>query len=213
MAWEKVALDLAQDAGVTIPDSQLIRVGDRHVLIVERFDRRGAVRIGYASAMTMLETADRDQRSYLEIAAAVEERSPAATAELRQLWRRIAFSVLISNTDDHLRNHGFLHQHGESWSLSPAFDLNPNPAPGPKDLSTAIDFDDTRASVTTLLRVADFFRLDASGALAVLAEVTRATANWRRVAASHGLTPRDLDDIELAFEHAEAEHARTLTKA
>src|SRR5580692_9786266 len=127
MAWEKVALDLARDAGVTVPDSQLIRVGDRNVLVVDRFDRRGTVRIGYASAMTMLEASDGDQRSYLEIAEVIEERSTAAAAELRQLWRRIAFSILISNTDDHLRNHGFLHERGDSWMLSPALDLNPNP--------------------------------------------------------------------------------------
>jgi serine/threonine-protein kinase HipA len=211
MAWEKVALDLAQDAGVTVPDSQLIRIGDRHVLIVDRFDRRGAARIGYASAMTMLEARDGDQRSYLEIAAVIEERSASATSDLRQLWRRMAFSILISNTDDHLRNHGFLHEHAESWSLSPAFDLNPNPAPGPKDLSTAIDFDDSRASVETVLSVADYFRLDDSQALDILAEVTRAAANWRRVAQTHGLTQRDLAEMEPAFEHPESQHARTLT--
>ena len=212
MAWEKVALDLARDAGVTVPDSQLIRIGDRNVLIVDRFDRRGTARVGYASAMTMLEASDGDQRSYLEIAEVIEERSTAATAELRQLWRRVAFSILISNTDDHLRNHGFLHEHGDSWMLSPAFDLNPNPQPGPKDLSTAIDYTDTRASVNTLMRVAAYFRLDASDALEVLATVTRAVARWRTVAKSHGLLQHDLDAMEPAFEHAETEQARALTK-
>ena len=86
MAWERVALDLARDAGVTVPDSRLIRIGDRNVLVVDRFDRRGTARIGYASAMTMLEASDGDQRSYLEIAEVIEQRSTAATAELRQLW-------------------------------------------------------------------------------------------------------------------------------
>ena len=142
----------------------------------------------------------------------IEERSAAATAELRQLWRRIAFSVLISNTDDHLRNHGFLHSRGDSWMLSPAFDLNPSPHPGPKDLSTAIDYTDTRASVDTLMRVAAYFRLDASDALEVLAEVTRAVTRWRTVAKSHGLLQRDLDVMEPAFEHAEGERARALTR-
>jgi serine/threonine-protein kinase HipA len=211
MAWEKVALDLARDAGVTVTDSQLLRVGDRHVLVVDRFDRDGGTRIGYASAMTMLEASDRDQRSYLEIAEVIEERSTAATTDLRQLWRRIAFSILISNTDDHLRNHGFLHQRGDSWALSPAFDLNPDPRPGPKDLSTAIDFTDTRASVDNLMRVADYFRLGTSAALAVVAEVTQAVARWRTVATSHGLRQRDLNEMEPAFQHAEAERALTLT--
>ncbi|MHB1596539.1 MAG: type II toxin-antitoxin system HipA family toxin [Streptosporangiaceae bacterium] len=153
-AWEKVALDLARDAGISVPDSRLLRLGDRSVLIVDRFDRRGPARIGYVSAMTMLEARDGDQRSYLEIADVIEQRSQSATADLRQLWRRIAFSILISNTDDHLRNHGFLHKHSDSWELSPAFDLNPNPAPGPKELRTAIDFYDTYASIDTLMSVA-----------------------------------------------------------
>ena len=170
MAWEKVALDLARDAEIAVPDSQLLRVGDRNVLVVDRFDRRGRARVGYASAMTMLEASDGDQRSYLEIAEVIEERSSAATAELRQLWRRMAFSISISNTDDHLRNHGFLHERGESWVLSPAFDLNPNPGPGPKNLSTRIDYDSTRASVDTLMSVAPEFRLDGGAALETLAK-------------------------------------------
>jgi serine/threonine-protein kinase HipA len=213
MAWEKVAHDLSRDAGVTVPDSQLIRVGDRHVHVVDRFDRRGAVRIGYASAMTMLEATDGDQRSYLEIAAVIEERSSAATADLRQLWRRMAFSILISNTDDHLRNHGFLHERGEAWTLSPAFDINPNPDPGPKDLSTAIDFTDTRASVNTLMNVSAYFRLDASTSLEVLAQVTRAVARWRSVAEAHGLRRQDCDVMAPAFEHAESARALALTES
>jgi serine/threonine-protein kinase HipA len=212
MAWEKAALDLAQDAGVIVPRSQLLRMGDRHVLIVDRFDRRDRARIGYASAMTMLEASDGDQRSYLEIAGVIEERSPTATADLRQLWRRIAFSILISNTDDHLRNHGFLHERGESWTLSPAFDLNPNPDSGPKELSTAIDFTDTRAEVETLMSVAAYFRLGTSDAIEVLAMVTRAVARWRDVAKSHGLSQQDLDVMEPAFEHTQGAQARALTK-
>ncbi len=210
MAWEKVALDLARDAQITVPDSQLLRLGERNVLVVDRFDRRGGARVGYASAMTMLEAMDGNQRSYLEIAEVIEERSLAATAELRQLWRRIAFTILISNTDDHLRNHGFLHERGESWTLSPAFDLNPSPGPGPKHLSTRIDYDSTRASIDTLMSVAPEFRLDAGGALEILAQVTRAVARWREVAISHGLQQHDQDMMEPAFEHAEARRARDL---
>ena len=160
--------------------------------------------------MTMLEASPGDQRSYLEIAEVIEERSPAATRDLQQLWRRMAFSVLISNTDDHLRNHGFLHERGESWTLSPAFDLNPNPDPGPKYLSTAIDFTDTRASVDTLMGVAGYFRLDADAALVVLTAVVNAVAAWRDVARSQGLTGREVELMKPAFEHPEAERARGL---
>ena len=212
MAWEKVALDLACDAGISVPDSRLIRVGDRSVLIVDRFDRQGAARIGYASAMTMLEASDGDQRSYLEIAEVIEERSTTVTADLHQLWRRICFSILISNTDDHLRNHGFLHERAESWVLSPAFDLNPNPEPGPKELSTAIDFYDYRASIDTLMGVAENFRLNVREAADVLAHVSSAVGRWRASAALHGLRPAEIEAMEPAFEHAEQDRAQAIAK-
>jgi serine/threonine-protein kinase HipA len=211
MAWEKVAHDLARVAGISLPESELIQVGDDHVFIVTRFDRRRGARVGYASARTMLNARYGDRRSYLEIAEVIAKRSPDATSDLHELWRRVAFSILISNTDDHLRNHGFLHVRADAWALSPAFDLNPSPGPGPRQLSTAIDGTDTTASVDTLMRVAEHFRLDWQAALDVLAEVTRAVSGWRDVAVSHGLQPADLDGMESAFEHTETERARTLT--
>jgi serine/threonine-protein kinase HipA len=211
MTWEKVAHDLARAAGISLPDSELVGVGGAHVFVVTRFDRREGRRVGYASARTMLNAGPDDQRSYLEIADVIAQRSPAAAADLRELWRRVAFSVLISNTDDHLRNHGFLHAGGGSWALSPAFDLNPNPAPGPKQLSTAIDGTDTTASVAALMRVAGYFGLDTIAALDVLADVTQAVAGWRDAAAARGLAEADADAMEPAFEHAETELARSLT--
>src|SRR5674476_640489 len=168
MAWEKTALDLAALAGINVAKSQLIQVDGRGVLIVDRFDRDGDIRIGYVSAMTMVEARDGDHRSYLDIAGVIEQRSPVATSDLRQLWRRIALSVLISNTDDHLRNHGFVHRSADSWVLSPAFDINPNPDPGPKHLATAIEADDTTANIDNLMGVAPLFRLDHDSALHVL---------------------------------------------
>jgi len=159
----------------------------------------------------MLEARGGGQRSYLEIAGVIEERSAATTADLNQLWRRMAFSILISNTDDHLRNHGFLHERADSWSLSPAFDLNPNPDPGPKELSTAIDFSDTRASVDTLMEVAEYFRLNADEANNVLTRVSSAVGRWRAVAATHGLQQADINAMEPAFEHAERKQAKALT--
>jgi serine/threonine-protein kinase HipA len=211
MTWEKVAHDLARAAGISLPDSELVEVGDARVFIVSRFDRQAGARVGYASARTMLNAGHGEQRSYLQIADVIEQRSPDPAADLAELWRRIAFSILISNTDDHLRNHGFLHQRSGSWALSPAFDLNPNPAPGPKQLSTAIDLTDTTASVDTLMSVAGRFGLDAGAALSVLAEVTHAVAAWRDVAVACGLQQEDLEAMEPAFEHAETERARALT--
>ena len=212
MAWEKVALDLAHEAGISVPTSQLIRVGGRSVLIVDRFDRRGAERVGYVSAMTMLEASDGDQRSYLEIAEVIEERSLAVTADLRQLWRRICFSILISNTDDHLRNHGFLHARAESWALSPAFDLNPSPAPGPKELSTAIDFYDAYARIDTLMGVSEYFRLNAREAADVLAQVSDAVGHWRTTATSCGMKQAEINAMAPAFEHPERDQAQAIAR-
>ncbi len=204
MAWEKVALDLARGAGIRVPDSTLLRIGGRSVLVIDRFDRRGDVRIGYVSALTMLEAADGEQRSYLDIAAIIEQHSTETSAELRELWRRIAFSVLISNTDDHLRNHGFLHAVGDAWALSPAFDLNPNPAPGTTYLSTAIDEHNTTATLDNVRAVAGFFRLDAKTVDSELVRVLTAVGQWRKIARKHGLSERECEDMAPAFRRADS---------
>jgi serine/threonine-protein kinase HipA len=211
--WEAVASELARRAGIEVPGVSLIDIDGRPVLIVDRFDRRAERRIPYVSAMTMLEAADRDQGSYLEIADVIETRSSAASDDLAQLWRRIAFSILISNTDDHLRNHGFLRRSTAGWSLSPAFDLNPNPEPGPRHLSTAIDFDETEARIETLLSVRREFRLGERGAFQVLKEVGEATSTWRDVAARTGLDRAAIEAMAPAFEHEEADAARRLAPA
>ncbi|EAQ00911.1 hypothetical protein JNB_12069 [Janibacter sp. HTCC2649] len=206
MAWEKVALELAARAGITVPTSSLLNLADRTVLVVDRFDRTReadggpAGRVGYVSAMTMLQATDGEQGSYLEIAEAIEMRSSRTTADLRQLWRRIIFSIVVSNTDDHLRNHGFLHEDGDTWQLSPAFDINPNPEPGPKHLSTAIDLGDDTASVELALSVADYFRLNAEEANEVIAEVQTAVSHWAPVARQHGLSSQEIAAMSWAFE-------------
>jgi len=210
MRWEAVALALARAAGICVEDWTLHTIDGRAVLIVDRFDRAGDLRIGYVSAMTMLQADDGDRGSYLEIAEVIERHSPSAGEDLRQLWRRIAFSILISNTDDHLRNHGFLRNSTAGWTLSPAFDLNPDPSPGAKHLSTAVDLDDTAASIDTLMDVAEYFRLHRDDARQVLGEVAEATSRWRVVAEQAGLSRAAVERLALAFEHDQAERARQI---
>ncbi|MGL5929342.1 MAG: type II toxin-antitoxin system HipA family toxin [Dermatophilaceae bacterium] len=212
MAWEKVALELAARAGINVAASTLLNLAGRNTLVVDRFDRTRdadggpAGRIGYVSAMTMLQSTDGRQGSYLEIAEAIETRSSHATADLRQLWRRIVFSILISNTDDHLRNHGFLHQGGDTWRLSPAFDVNPNPEPGTKHLTTAIDLGDDTASISLALAVADYFRLSAQAADDIVAQVRTAVSDWAPVARRYGLSSQEITAMSWAFD-AHSAHA------
>ncbi|MEO8887954.1 MAG: type II toxin-antitoxin system HipA family toxin [Jatrophihabitantaceae bacterium] len=206
MAWEKTAHDLAAAAGIDTPTMSLLMIDGRSVLVIDRFDRDPAGRrIGYASALTMLEARDGDTGDYLDIGAVIEQRSPAAGTELRQLWRRMVFGVLISNTDDHLRNHGFLHDNADAWRLSPAFDLNPDPEPGEQHLATAID-GDTIVRLDAVMQVAAHFRVN--DPLRVLGEVARAVSTWRQVAAANGLTRRDVDEMEPAF--AQLDRARAI---
>lgn len=207
--WEAVTLNLARDAGIDAASSALAEIAGRSVHMVDRFDRRGGLRVGYASAMTLLEASDGDSRSYLDLVEVIEESSDRATADLRELWRRIAFSILVGNTDDHLRNHGFLRVTAGGWSLSPAFDINPNPEPGPKLLSTSIDGRSNAASIELLLAVADLFRLDQGHALAVLAEVSEATSRWPEAARRLGLDRAAIEEMRPAFEHEEGELARS----
>ena len=212
MRWEAVALTLAERAGIAVPGFTLHTIAKKAVLIVDRFDRRGEQRVGYVSAMTMLEATDGDDGSYLDIADVVERQSPNAGDDLRQLWRRIAFSILISNTDDHLRNHGFLRTSTAGWSLSPAFDVNPDPRPGEKHLSTAIDYDSTAARIDTAIDVAEHFRLAPDEARAVLREVVDAVDRWRTTARQLGLDKSAIEQMKPAFEHRQAEVARAAAR-
>jgi serine/threonine-protein kinase HipA len=211
--WEAVALTLAADSGITVPEHELHVIENRPVLVVRRFDRGASSRIGYLSAMSMLQAKDGEQASYLEIGQVLEERSSDAASDLRELWRRIVFTILISNTDDHLRNHGFLRLSTAGWSLSPAFDLNPNPEGGAKQLATAIDETNTQASLATALEVAGLFRLSEAQARAIVAEVSAATERWRDIARATGLGGQQLERLEPAFEHEQSAAARELAAA
>ena len=151
-------------------------------------DRRQARRVAFMSALTALEASDHELRSYLEIAEFLRREGSAVNQDLRQLWRRIAVNVLISNTDDHLRNHGFLRApHG--WRLAPAYDLNHVPVDvTPRVHALAIDEFDGTASLETALAAAPQFGMTHQAARAAMAEVGRAVRGWREAAARHGLT-------------------------
>lgn len=212
MRWESVTLHLAREARIRVPDSSLYEIDGKAVHVVNRFDRIDGMRVGYVSAMTMLEVTDRyaDGATYLDIAEVIETHSPHAETDLHELWRRMVFSVLVRNTDDHLRNHGFLRTTTAGWALSPAFDLNPDPRPGAKHLSTAIDYGSTEARMATVIDVAPYFRLTTTQATAIVAEVSASTSAWRAAAADAGLDETAVERMAPAFEHEEATAAREL---
>jgi len=208
MAWEKTALDLAAQAGIPVPECRLQRVGGRNVLLLARFDRTpsadGRGRVGYVSASTLIGGDRTAERDYLDVQAAIEDHSGSAAADLDQLWLRIVFSVAIHNTDDHLRNYGFLHAE-KGWQLSPAFDLNPNPEVG-QPRATAIGGETMQGGeIAALLSVAEFFGLSQAAARQSIAEVFDATKNWRSVAVSNGVPKSELTRFEGAFDNLREE--------
>ena len=123
--WEATALSLAAKAGITTTEWRLETVAKREVLLLRRFDRRVGQRIPFLSAMSMLDAADGDHHSYLEIADAIRQYGASAEEDCAQLWRRVVFNILISNTEDHLLNHGFLYDPAGGWRLPPSYDLDP----------------------------------------------------------------------------------------
>ena len=199
--WEAATMRLARAAGIAVARCQLLPVSTRPVFMARRFDRQHGRRVPFMSALTALEAADNEMRSYLELAEFLRREGVAVDAELRQLWRRMVFNVLVSNTDDHLRNHGFLRSpHG--WRLSPAYDLNPVPVDvKPRVHALALDEIDGTASLDSTIRVAPMFGLTETAARAVAAEVGRAVGGWRAAAARLGITPREMERMSSAFEH------------
>ncbi|HVB40258.1 MAG TPA: HipA domain-containing protein, partial [Terriglobales bacterium] len=206
--WEAVALTLAAKAGITVPAWRLETVLDKPVLLLRRFDREQGTRLPFLSAMGMLDAKDNEARSYLEFVDVLRQHGATPKADIHALWRRIVFSILISNTDDHLRNHGFLWAGPAGWRLSPAYDLNPVPTDiKPRILTTTIDLDDGTASLTLALQVASYFELGQDEAHKIAGQVGQAVAAWRRVAKNLGLTPAEIDRTASAFEHQDLKDA------
>ena len=202
VAWEAVALTIAGKAGIPVPEWRLEAIGKKPVLLLRRFDREGATRVPFLSAMSMLDARDNETRSYLEFVDVLRQHGAAAKKDMHALWRRIVFSILISNTDDHLRNHGFLWAGPAGWRLSPAYDLNPVPADiKPRVLTTTIDLDDGTASLKLAYNVASYFDLTAKEARAIAREVGKAVGAWRKEAAGLGLGKAEIDRMASAFEH------------
>jgi serine/threonine-protein kinase HipA len=197
-AWEYVAYQLALDADVSMTESRIEQFGSHHhTFLTKRFDRSPESRLHFTSAMTQLGYYDGDyEASYLELAQFLTEHGANTKGDLAQLWRRIVFYIAISNTDDHLRNHGFIYRE-DGWLLSPAYDINPvTPANG---LHLNISDSDNSLSYELALDVIEFFQLGRGQALKIKDEVLSSVANWQSVASNIGISRREQQLMAPAF--------------
>jgi serine/threonine-protein kinase HipA len=211
--WEAVALSLAADADIAVPAWRVELVAGKPVLLLRRFDRNGRMRLPFLSAMSMLGAKDNEVHSYLEFADILRQQGAEPKEDMRALWRRIVFSILISNTDDHLRNHGFLWAGPAGWRLSPAYDLNPVPTDiKPRVLATTINLEDGRASLPAALDVASYFELNHIEAQEIAGQVGQSVGAWRKVAMKLGLTASEVDRMASAFEHDDLRFALALKR-
>lgn len=209
--WEEIALRLAERAGIVTPRHELIHVAGKAVLLSRRFDRTVNGRIPFLSAMALTGSRDGEGGSYPELVDALSQHGAQASQDAHHLFRRVAFNVLVSNVDDHLRNHGFLRFGNVGWTLSPAYDLNPVPADlKARVLTTRINLDDGTCSLELLEEAAGYFALSLAKAREIIKDVAVATAQWRNVAREVSARPAEIDRMASAFEHDVLNRARRL---
>ena len=201
-AWELTVQKLGSEAGLNVAPGVIQKFGSRHhTFLAKRFDRtEDGKRRHFASAMTLLGYSDGDDASsgvsYLEIAEFIMQHGAQASRDLEQLWRRIVFSICVSNVDDHLRNHGFLLR-PDGWELSPAYDMNP--VASAQGLKLNISENDNAQDLDLAKEVAPYFRVATPKAKEIVEEVLVAVRNWKRVATSLGISPSEQSRMARAF--------------
>lgn len=185
--WEGVALDLAAECGFRTPAHRLIEVGSEPVLLVERFDRHGTSRIPFLSARSLIGASDTGARDYLELVDGLTEHGADVAADLVELWRRIAFSIAINNTDDHMRNHAVLHTAG-GWTLSPIFDVNPDPRPASRRVTSLAGATASEECHRALFANCANFGLEMAEAKRLWRDLLDVVTGWRSFASRNGIT-------------------------
>jgi len=191
---EILLMSLAQKAGINVANARLVDVAGRPVAVISRFDRNGAQRIPFLSAMTLLGKEDGEEAAYTEITEVIRQFSSKPTDDLHELWRRVVFNVLAANLDDHLRNHGFLYGASGGWRLSPAYDLNPVPiTEKARELTTWISEEGPQASLELARNAAEYFKLKEDQATEIINEVSIAFLGWKDMAQRLGMSNHDID--------------------
>ncbi len=208
-AGEILALTLAKQAGMQVAGHRLVTVDSKGIAVITRFDRDGARRIPFLSASSLLGLPQDEAGAYTLLADGIRQFGHDIAADLRELWRRLVFSLLASNYDDHLRNHGFLMRAPGRWSLSPAYDLNPVPeidrAHTPK---TAISEHQEEPTIAAALAAAARFGLKGGEAKIILREIFSAASDWRKTGRQLHIKANTLDVYASAFDHPLMDEAR-----
>jgi serine/threonine-protein kinase HipA len=200
--WEMIVHELAVMAKINVPNASVKKLGSSyHTYLSQRFDRtEDHRRIHYASAMTLLQHTDGDNAdtgaSYLELVNFIKSECADAKSDLEELFRRVLFSVCVSNTDDHLRNHGFIYT-GAGWALSPAFDINANETG--TGLKLNIDEQDNSLDLAVVMQTAPFYLLSGERATEIKTEVVNAVNKWRTVAAKYKAPASEIERKARAF--------------
>ena len=211
-AGEILALTLARRAGIHVAEHQLVDVKGRGASVITRFDRDGARRIPFLSGNSLLALPQEELGAYTLLADGIRQFGYDTAADLRELWRRLVFSLLASNYDDHLRNHGFLMREPGRWALSPAYDLNPVPEIDRRHTpKTAITEYQEEPSIAAALEAAPRFGLKSVEAKTILREVFAAVADWRKTGKQLRLKASTLDAYRTAFEHSLMDEAQKLS--
>jgi len=200
-AWEMVVNELANVAGLNVAEGRVQKFNSIfHTYLTKRFDRSAdGERLHFASAMTLLGYTDGEQSagaSYLELAEFIIRHGANVASDLEEVWRRIVFSICIKNTDDHLRNHGFLLTNN-GWILSPAYDINPNEYG--TGLHLNISKDDNSLDLDLAMSVAPYFRVSANKAEEIISQVRGALEDWKQIATKYGLSRNDQMRMSTAF--------------
>lgn len=200
-AWEMVVHTLAKRCGLHVAEARVEKfVSSYHTFLIKRFDRNKSERIHFASAMTMLGYTDGTNAdsgaSYLELADFISNNGGRVNEDLEELWRRIVFSISVSNTDDHLRNHGFILTE-MGWILSPAYDINPNELG--TGLSLNITEDDNSLEYDLALEVAEYFRLKKDKAEEIINDIKSKVSEWKTLADKYEISKREQTIMENAF--------------
>lgn len=208
-AWEMVVNQLAKNCGITVSDTKLqLYSGKHHTFLSKRFDRAtDQQRIHFASAMTLLGFDDgtdfHDGVSYLDLVGFIIQHGAEPTEDLEQLWKRMVFNILVSNTDDHLRNHGFILTN-QGWRLSPAFDMNPNELGN--GLTLNITENSNEQDIFLALNTAKHYKLSDEKANKLLEEILTSILSWRSVAKSIGINSSEIERVKRAFRVAESQN-------